>query len=156
MPDLAFNNNNNIIIIITTVIIIIQVLLPIGSDAFGLPAENAAIERGVPALTWTSQNIDYMRKQLSSLGISFSWSREIGTHTPEYYRWTQWLFLQLHRVGLAYQKEAHVNWDPVDCTVLANEQVDEQGRSWRSGAQVEQRVLKQWFFRITDYAEVRK
>jgi leucyl-tRNA synthetase len=130
-----------------------RVLHPMGWDAFGLPAENAAIERGVAPAAWTERNIAQMRRQLERLGLSIDWSREVATCQPEYYRWTQWLFLQCLEAGLAYQKEATVNWDPVDQTVLANEQVDGAGRSWRSGALVEQRQLRQWFLRITEYAQ---
>ncbi len=130
-----------------------RVLHPMGWDAFGLPAENAAIDRGIPPAQWTNQNISQMRQQLKQLGLSIDWEREVATCSPEYYQWTQWLFLQFFEAGLAYQKEAAVNWDPIDQTVLANEQVDNEGRSWRSGAIVERKLLKQWFFKITDYAE---
>ena len=130
-----------------------RVLHPMGWDAFGLPAENAAIDRGIPPAQWTNQNISQMRQQLKQLGLSIDWDREVATCSPEYYQWTQWLFLQFFEAGLAYQKEAAVNWDPIDQTVLANEQVDNEGRSWRSGAIVERKLLKQWFFKITDYAE---
>ncbi|EAQ74534.1 MULTISPECIES: leucine--tRNA ligase [unclassified Synechococcus] len=130
-----------------------QVLHPMGWDAFGLPAENAAIERGVDPGDWTDANIAQMRAQLQRLGLSIDWDREVATCHADYYRWTQWLFLQFHEAGLAYRKEATVNWDPIDQTVLANEQVDGEGRSWRSGARVEKRQLRQWFLRITDYAE---
>lgn len=130
-----------------------RVLHPMGWDAFGLPAENAAIERGIPPATWTEQNISQMRKQLQQLGLSIDWNKEVTTCRPNYYRWTQWLFLQFLEMGLAYQKEAAVNWDPIDQTVLANEQVDNEGRSWRSGAIVERKLLKQWFLKITEYAE---
>jgi leucyl-tRNA synthetase len=130
-----------------------QVLHPMGWDAFGLPAENAAIDRGVPPAQWTYQNIAQMKEQLQQLGLSLDWEREVATCSPDYYRWTQWLFLQFYEAGLAYQKESAVNWDPIDQTVLANEQVDNEGRSWRSGAKVERKLLRQWFFKITDYAE---
>ena len=129
-----------------------RVLHPMGWDAFGLPAENAAIDRGVPPAEWTYQNIAQMREQLQKLGFSIDWEKEVTTCSPEYYRWTQWIFLQFFKCGLAYQKEAAVNWDPIDQTVLANEQVDNEGRSWRSGAIVEQKLLRQWFLKITDYA----
>ena len=130
-----------------------RVLHPMGWDAFGLPAENAAIDRNVPPSTWTYQNIDQMRKQLQRLGYSIDWDTELATCSPDYYRWTQWIFLQFFQAGLAYQKEAAVNWDPIDQTVVANEQVDSEGRSWRSGAIVERKLLRQWFLKITDYAE---
>ncbi|WP_422661895.1 leucine--tRNA ligase [Pannus brasiliensis] len=130
-----------------------RVLHPMGWDAFGLPAENAAIERGIPPAKWTYQNIAQMKGQLQQLGLSIDWDREVATCSPDYYRWTQWLFLQFFDAGLAYQKEAAVNWDPIDQTVLANEQVDSEGKSWRSGAKVERKLLRQWFLKITDYAE---
>ncbi|HIK43215.1 leucine--tRNA ligase [Thermoleptolyngbya sp. M55_K2018_002] len=130
-----------------------RVLHPMGWDAFGLPAENAAIDRGVAPAKWTYQNVAQMRAQLKRLGLSYDWSREVTTCSPDYYKWTQWIFLQFFQAGLAYQKEAAVNWDPIDQTVLANEQVDSEGKSWRSGAKVERRLLKQWFLKITDYAE---
>ncbi|WP_072622571.1 leucine--tRNA ligase [Spirulina major] len=130
-----------------------RVLHPMGWDAFGLPAENAAIDRGIPPADWTLQNIAQMREQLKELGLSIDWEREVATCAPDYYRWTQWLFLQFFDSGLAYQKEAAVNWDPIDQTVLANEQVDADGNSWRSGAKVERKLLRQWFLKITDYAE---
>jgi len=130
-----------------------RVLHPMGWDAFGLPAENAAINRGVPPSKWTYQNIEQMRGQLKSLGLSIDWDCEVATCSPDYYKWTQWIFLQFFQAGLAYQKEAAVNWDPIDQTVLANEQVDNEGRSWRSGAIVERKLLRQWFLKITDYAE---
>ncbi|ELS01643.1 leucyl-tRNA synthetase [Xenococcus sp. PCC 7305] len=130
-----------------------RVLHPMGWDAFGLPAENAAIERNIPPANWTQQNIAQMRSQLKELGLSLDWSKEVATCFPDYYRWTQWLFLQFFEAGLAYQKEASVNWDPIDQTVLANEQVDSEGFSWRSGAKVERKLLRQWFLKITDYAE---
>ncbi|MBE9069484.1 leucine--tRNA ligase [Leptolyngbya cf. ectocarpi LEGE 11479] len=130
-----------------------NVLHPMGWDAFGLPAENAAIDRGIPPAKWTYQNIGQMREQLQELGLSYDWAREVATCSPDYYRWTQWIFLQFYEAGLAYQKEAAVNWDPIDQTVLANEQVDSEGKSWRSGAKVERKLLRQWFLKITDYAD---
>lgn len=130
-----------------------QVLHPMGWDAFGLPAENAAIDRNTHPAKWTYANIDNMRSQLQQVGLSYDWERELATCSPDYYKWTQWIFLQFLEAGLAYQKEAKVNWDPIDQTVIANEQVDSEGRSWRSGALVEKRKLRQWFLKITDYAE---
>ncbi|KAJ2762087.1 Leucyl-tRNA synthetase, mitochondrial [Coemansia sp. BCRC 34490] len=130
-----------------------NVINPMGWDAFGLPAENAAIERGVAPSEWTVRNIAVMKDQLGRILTDFDWSRELSTCDPDYYRWTQHLFLQLYKHGMVYRKEALVNWDPVDQTVLANEQVDKNGRSWRSGAVVEHRRLEQWFAKITAYAE---
>ncbi|HEX4975386.1 MAG TPA: leucine--tRNA ligase, partial [Pseudomonadales bacterium] len=129
-----------------------NVLQPMGWDAFGLPAENAAIKHQVPPAQWTYENIAYMRQQLKSLGFGYDWSREIATCHPDYYRWEQWFFIQLYQRGLVYKKTATVNWDPVDQTVLANEQVID-GRGWRSGALIERRDIPQWFIKITDYAE---
>lgn len=129
-----------------------NVLQPMGWDAFGLPAENAAINNNVPPAAWTKDNIDYMRKQLQRMGFAYDWSRELATCDPDYYRWEQWLFTRLYKKGLVYKKTATVNWDPVDQTVLANEQVID-GRGWRSGAIVERREIPQWFLKITDYAE---
>ena len=129
-----------------------DVLHPMGWDAFGLPAENAAAERGIDPAAWTRANIDTMREELKRLGLSIDWSREFATCDPEYYGRQQAWFLKLWKRGLAYRKEAAVNWDPVDMTVLANEQVID-GRGWRSGAPVERKKLTQWFLRITDYAD---
>lgn len=130
-----------------------NVFHPIGFDAFGLPAENAAIQRNISPADWTKQNISQMRAQLKQLGCSFDWDHELSTCNEDYYKWTQQLFLMLYKDGLAYQNEALVNWDPVDKTVLADEQVDANGCSWRSGAKVEKKLLKQWFVRTTKFAE---
>src|SRR5690606_13074396 len=129
-----------------------NVLHPMGWDAFGMPAENAAIERKTHPAKWTYENIDTMKGQLKSMGLAIDWTREIATCSPDYYRHQQKLFLDLLKKGLAYRKSSKVNWDPVDHTVLANEQVID-GRGWRSGALVEQRELTQWFFRITQYSD---
>jgi len=129
-----------------------NVLQPMGWDAFGLPAENAAMQNNVPPAQWTRENIDYMRGQLKRLGFAYDWSREVATCDPSYYRWEQWFFTRLLEKGLVYRKSAVVNWDPVDQTVLANEQVID-GKGWRSGATVERREIPQWFLRITNYAE---
>ncbi len=129
-----------------------SVLQPMGWDAFGLPAENAAINNNVPPAKWTYENIDYMRNQLCRMGFGYDWSRELATCHPEYYRWEQWFFTRLMKKGLVYKRESEVNWDPVDQTVLANEQVIE-GRGWRSGALVERKKIPQWFLKITDYAD---
>ena len=129
-----------------------NVMQPMAWDAFGLPAENAAIARKLAPNQWTRNNIDAMRSQLKTLGLSYDWSREITTCDPSYYRWEQWLFVQLIKKGLAYKKKSWVNWDPVDQTVLANEQVVD-GKGWRSGAPIERREIAQWFLKITDYAD---
>jgi leucyl-tRNA synthetase len=129
-----------------------NVLQPMGWDAFGLPAENAAMKNGVPPAKWTRENIAYMKRQMRPLGLAFDWSRELATCDPGYYQWNQWLFTRLFRKGLAYKKTGVVNWDPVDQTVLANEQVIE-GRGWRTGAPVEKREIPMYFLRITAYAE---
>jgi len=129
-----------------------NVMQPMGWDAFGLPAENAAIKNNTAPGNWTYQNIDYMRNQLKSLGFGYDWSRELATCKPDYYRWEQWFFTKLYEKGLVYKKNASVNWDPVDQTVLANEQVID-GRGWRSGAIVEKKEIPQWFIKITDYAQ---
>ena len=129
-----------------------NVLQPMGWDAFGMPAENAAMNHQVAPAAWTYSNIDYMKTQLKSLGFAIDWSRELATCKPDYYRWEQWLFTRLFEKGLIYRKNGTVNWDPVDQTVLANEQVID-GRGWRSGALVEKREIPMYYFRITDYAE---
>lgn len=129
-----------------------NVLHPMGWDAFGLPAENAAIQNQTAPAHWTYKNIDYMKSQLNVLGFGIDWTRELATCQPDYYKWEQWFFTRLYEKGLVYKKMATVNWDPVDQTVLANEQVID-GRGWRSGALVERREIPQWFIKITDYAE---
>lgn len=129
-----------------------NVLHPMGWDAFGLPAENAAIQNKTAPAKWTYSNIDYMKSQLKSLGFGFDWSRELATCSSDYYKWEQWFFTRLYEKGMVYKKMATVNWDPVDQTVLANEQVID-GRGWRSGALVERKEIPQWFIKITDYAE---
>jgi leucyl-tRNA synthetase len=129
-----------------------NVMQPMGWDAFGLPAENAAMANNVPPAAWTYSNIEYMKQQLKSLGLGVDWSREVTTCKPDYYRWEQWLFTRLFKKGVIYKKTAVVNWDPVDNTVLANEQVID-GRGWRSGAVVEKRDIPMYFFRITQYAD---
>ena len=128
-----------------------NVLQPIGWDAFGLPAENAAIKHQVPPAQWTNQNIAQMGAQLKRLGLAYDWDREISTHQADYYRWEQWFFIKLYEKGLVYRKNSVVNWDPVDQTVLANEQVID-GKGWRSGATVERREIQQWFLKISAYA----
>jgi len=129
-----------------------NVMQPMGWDAFGLPAENAALKHNVPPAGWTYSNIAYMKNQLNSLGFAYDWKRELATCKPDYYRWEQWFFTQLYAKGLVYKKMATVNWDPIDQTVLANEQVID-GRGWRSGALIERKEIPQWFIKITDYAE---
>jgi len=129
-----------------------NVLQPMGWDAFGLPAENAAIKNEIQPSEWTHENIKNMKTQLSRMGFAYDWKREFSTSDESYYKWEQWFFLQLVEKGLAYQSEAEVNWDPIDQTVLANEQVID-GKGWRSGADVEKKILRQWFLKITDYAE---
>ena len=129
-----------------------NVLQPMGWDAFGLPAEGAAIKNKMPPALWTYSNIDYMKRQLKQLGFGYDWGRELATCRPEYYKWEQWLFTELYKKGLVYRKNSVVNWDPVDQTVLANEQVID-GRGWRSGALVERREIPQWFIKITAYAD---
>ncbi len=129
-----------------------NVMQPMGWDAFGLPAENAAINNNTAPAKWTYENIEYMKTQLKQLGFGYDWDRELATCKPDYYRWEQWFFTKLYEKGLVYKKMATVNWDPVDQTVLANEQVID-GRGWRSGALVEQKDIPQWFIKITDYAQ---
>ncbi len=129
-----------------------NVLMPMGWDAFGMPAENAAIQNKVPPAKWTYDNIAYMKKQMAAMGLAIDWSREVATCSPDYYRWNQWLFLKMLEKGIAYRKTQVVNWDPIDQTVLANEQVID-GRGWRSGALVEKREIPGYYFNITTYAE---
>ena len=128
-----------------------NVLMPMGWDAFGLPAENAALKNGVAPAKWTWDNIAYMKQQMQPLGLAIDWSREVATCSPDYYKWNQWLFLRMREKGIAYRKHGTVNWDPVDQTVLANEQVVD-GKGWRSGAPVEKRDIPMYYLRITDYA----
>ena len=129
-----------------------NVLHPMGWDSFGLPAENAAIKHGIPPANWTKENIANMKRQFKALGLSFDWDREVTTCLPDYYKWTQWIFLQLYKNGLAYKKNATVNWCPSCATVLANEQVVD-GKCERCDSVVEKKALDQWFFKITDYAQ---
>ena len=129
-----------------------NVLMPMGWDAFGLPAENAALKNGVPPAQWTYDNIAYMKKQMQAMGLAIDWSREVATCDPSYYKWNQWLFLKMLEKGIAYRKTQVVNWDPVDQTVLANEQVID-GKGWRTGAAVEKREIPGYYLKITDYAE---
>ncbi|MEK6344584.1 MAG: class I tRNA ligase family protein, partial [Curtobacterium sp.] len=130
-----------------------NVLHPIGWDSFGLPAENAAIKRGVDPKEWTYANIEQQKASFKRYAPSFDWTTEIHTSDPEYYKWNQWLFLKMYEKGLAYRKDSWVNWDPVDQTVLANEQVLPDGTSDRSGAVVVKKKLTQWYFKITEYAD---
>ncbi|NLC76616.1 MAG: class I tRNA ligase family protein, partial [Clostridia bacterium] len=129
-----------------------NVIHPMGWDAFGLPAENAAIQHGIPASIWTKENIANMKRQLKAMGLSYDWRREVATCKPDYYRWTQWLFLQFYKKGLVFKKKAAVNWCPSCATVLANEQVVE-GACERCDSVVDKKELEQWFFKITDYAQ---
>ncbi|RMQ86033.1 hypothetical protein ALP97_04689, partial [Pseudomonas salomonii] len=129
-----------------------NVLQPMGWDAFGMPAENAAMKNNVAPAKWTYENIAYMKTQLRSLGLAVDWSREVTTCKPDYYRWEQWLFTRLFEKGVIYRKNGTVNWDPIDQTVLANEQVID-GRGWRSGAVIEKRQIPMYYFKITAYAD---
>ena len=129
-----------------------NVLMPMGWDAFGMPAENAAMANGVPPAQWTYSNIEYMKKQMASMGLAIDWSREMTACRPEYYKWNQWMFLKMLEKGIIYKKTGTVNWDPIDQTVLANEQVID-GRGWRSGALIEKREIPMYYARITDYAD---
>jgi leucyl-tRNA synthetase len=131
-----------------------NVLMPMGWDAFGLPAENAALKNGVPPAKWTYENIATMKGQMQAIGLAIDWSREVATCDPSYYKWNQWLFLKMLEKGIAYRKTQVVNWDPVDQTVLANEQVID-GKGWRTGATVEKREIPGYYFKITDYAQER-
>ena len=130
-----------------------NVFQPMGWDSFGLPAENAAIKNKVHPEDWTKSNIAHMRNQLKNIGILYDWDNEISTADPEYFKWEQWFFLKLLKKGLVYRKLSEVNWDPVDNTVLANEQVID-GRGWRSGALVERKKIPQWFLKITDLLRI--
>ena len=129
-----------------------NVLTPMGWDSFGLPAENAAMKSGVPPAKWTHDNIAKMKRQMQAVGLAIDWSRELSTCDPAYYKWNQWFFLKMLEKGIAYKKTGVVNWDPVDQTVLANEQVID-GKGWRSGAPVEKREIPMYYLRITDYAD---
>ena len=129
-----------------------NVLQPMGWDAFGLPAENAAMKNNVPPAQWTYESIAYMKKQMQPMGLAIDWSRELAVCKPDYYKWNQWLFLKMLDKGIAYRKTQIVNWDPVDLTVLANEQVID-GRGWRTGAIVERREIPGYYLKITDYAQ---
>ena len=129
-----------------------NVLMPMGWDAFGMPAENAAMANNVPPAQWTYANIAHMREQMESMGLAIDWSREMTACKPEYYKWNQWMFLKMLEKGIIYKKTGTVNWDPIDQTVLANEQVVD-GRGWRSGALIEKREIPMYYARITDYAD---
>jgi leucyl-tRNA synthetase len=129
-----------------------NVLMPMGWDAFGLPAENAAMKNGVPPAKWTYANIEHMKGQMQAMGLAIDWSREMAACDPAYYKWNQWLFLKMLEKGIAYRKTQIVNWDPVDQTVLANEQVID-GKGWRTGAPVEKREIPGYYLKITDYAQ---
>ena len=129
-----------------------NVFQPMGWDSFGLPAENAAIKNNVHPEEWTKKNITHMREQLKNIGILYDWDNELSTSDPKYFRWEQWFFIQLLKKGLVYRKLSEVNWDPVDKTVLANEQVID-GKGWRSGAIVERKKLNQWFFNISKFSD---
>jgi leucyl-tRNA synthetase len=129
-----------------------NVLYPMGYDSFGLPAENAAIDEGANPKAWTNQNIEIMKKQQKQIGLSYDWTRELYSHDPDYYKWNQWMFLQMREKGLAYREDSYVNWCPSCATVLANEQV-QGGLCWRCNSEVEQRFLNQWYLKIRAYAE---
>ena len=129
-----------------------NVFQPMGWDAFGLPAENAAIKNNVHPEVWTKSNISHMKSQLNNLGYAYDWDSEISTADPSYYKWEQWFFLKLLKKGLVYKKNSEVNWDPIDKTVLANEQVID-GKGWRSGADIERKMIPQWFLKISYYSE---
>jgi leucyl-tRNA synthetase len=129
-----------------------NVFQPMGWDSFGLPAENAAIKNKIPPAEWTKMNIDNMREQLKRLGYSYDWNCELSTSDPNYYKWEQWFFIKLLEKGLVYRKKSEVNWDPVDKTVLANEQVID-GKGWRSGADVVRKEIPQWFLKISEYSD---
>lgn len=127
-------------------------LMPMGWDAFGMPAENAAMANGKPPANWTYSNIAYMKKQMESMGLAIDWSKEVATCSPDYYKWNQWLFLKMLEKGIVYKKTGTVNWDPIDQTVLANEQVID-GKGWRSGVEVEKREIPMYYMAITNYAD---
>src|SRR3954467_14514451 len=129
-----------------------NVLMPMGWDAFGMPAENAAMANGVPPAQWTYSNIEHMKQQMEAMGLAIDWSREMTACKPEYYKWNQWMFLKMLEKGIIYKKTGTVNWDPIAQTVLANEQVVD-GKGWRSGAPIEKREIPMYYARITDYAD---